>query len=169
MFESIIESMNVTSYDPLVVAALGEYSHRYAIDLLSDAKDYAVHANRHEITLDDIMLAISSREAETAKREAQNALALENKSSINNKELPQIPITTAFHWPKNGNVLTQSVTYMPAGSNDVEGSFADGGSAMAMDGNGNRANTENGMDIVEWEREGQSNFPKTTIDINMKR
>ena len=46
MFSSILKSMGIQNYDPLVITALNEYARRYAGNLLSDAKDYAKHADR---------------------------------------------------------------------------------------------------------------------------
>jgi hypothetical protein len=46
IFTSIIQSMGIHNYDPLVITALNEYARRYAGSLLIDAKDYAEHADR---------------------------------------------------------------------------------------------------------------------------
>jgi histone H3/H4 len=46
IFASILESMGIDEYDPLVTTALSEYARRYAASLISDAKDYAAHAGR---------------------------------------------------------------------------------------------------------------------------
>lgn len=46
IFASILESMGIGNYDPLVTTALSEYARRYAASLISDAKIYALHAGR---------------------------------------------------------------------------------------------------------------------------
>ena len=46
IFTSILESMGIDEYDPVVTTALSEYARRYASSLISDARDYAVHAGR---------------------------------------------------------------------------------------------------------------------------
>jgi histone H3/H4 len=46
MFASILKSMGINNYDPLVTTALNEYARRYAGTLLLDAQDYAEHASR---------------------------------------------------------------------------------------------------------------------------
>lgn len=46
IFTSIILSMGIHNYDPLVITALNEYARRYAGSLLLDANDYAEHADR---------------------------------------------------------------------------------------------------------------------------
>lgn len=51
IFTSIIQSMGIHNYDPLVIAALNEYARRYAGSLLLDAKDYAEHADRPVSTI----------------------------------------------------------------------------------------------------------------------
>ena len=50
IFSSILKSMGIQNYDPLVITALNEYARRYAGNLLTDAKDYAKHADRQVIT-----------------------------------------------------------------------------------------------------------------------
>lgn len=51
MFASILKSMGINNYDPLVTTALNEYARRYAGTLLLDAQDYAEHASRTVIQL----------------------------------------------------------------------------------------------------------------------
>ena len=51
MFASILKSMGINNYDPLVTTALNEYARRYAGTLLLDAQDYAEHASRTVMTL----------------------------------------------------------------------------------------------------------------------
>lgn len=55
MFASILKSMGINNYDPLVTTALNEYARRYAGTLLLDAQDYAEHASRTVMTLSLIM------------------------------------------------------------------------------------------------------------------
>ena len=49
-FASILKSMGIQNYDSRVITALNEYARRYAGDLLSDAMDYAHHADRQVIS-----------------------------------------------------------------------------------------------------------------------
>ena len=39
MFEAILQSMDVASYEPLLATALAEYARRYAAELRMTAKD----------------------------------------------------------------------------------------------------------------------------------
>jgi histone H3/H4 len=60
IFTSIIQSMGIHNYDPLVITALNEYARRYAGSLLLDANDYAEHADRQVscIHFSDVMTMI---------------------------------------------------------------------------------------------------------------
>uniref|UniRef100_H2Y5F9 Transcription initiation factor TFIID subunit 9 n=1 Tax=Ciona savignyi TaxID=51511 RepID=H2Y5F9_CIOSA len=50
--------MGVTEYEPKVVHQLLEFTYRYISDTLEDAKVYANHAGRNNISLEDTKLSI---------------------------------------------------------------------------------------------------------------
>lgn len=64
MIEHILQSMGIKSsqYNESVVLALSEYARRFAAELICDAKDYSVHANKDEIEPSDVKLAINLAE-----------------------------------------------------------------------------------------------------------
>jgi len=62
-FESILKSMGVDKFDPLVLSALQEYSRRLGGDLLCDARDYANHRGAADIDANDIKLAVQLNKA----------------------------------------------------------------------------------------------------------
>jgi len=62
-FESILKSMGVEKFDPLVLSALQEYSKRLAGDLLCDARDYANHRGAADIDASDIKIAVQLSKA----------------------------------------------------------------------------------------------------------
>ncbi|KAL3660073.1 hypothetical protein V7S43_014995 [Phytophthora oleae] len=57
----LLESMGADKYEPRVVAQLQEFVHRYVTEILSDAQEYSMYADKQTIDPDDIRLAISSR------------------------------------------------------------------------------------------------------------
>lgn len=58
----ILKSMGVTQYDPAVVVQLLEFTHRYAVEILSDAMQYAAHAEtKSTIDIADLKMAIQAR------------------------------------------------------------------------------------------------------------
>ena len=57
--ETILSSMGVDNYDPLVVTALKEYAHTFAGEILCDATDYARHRGKGEIEIADAKLAMN--------------------------------------------------------------------------------------------------------------
>ena len=57
----IIESTGVTDYEPRVVNQLLEFTHRYLHDVFKDASVYSEHANKPDLDLEDVRLAIQSR------------------------------------------------------------------------------------------------------------
>ena len=56
--QKLLASIGCVDYDPLVIAAISEYSRRYASELLCDAKDFATHCGREEVDVSDLKLAI---------------------------------------------------------------------------------------------------------------
>ncbi|KAL6075727.1 Transcription initiation factor TFIID subunit 9 [Balamuthia mandrillaris] len=57
----ILKSMGVDKYEPLVLNQFLEFMHRYVSDVLQDSLVYSEHANKRELDLDDVRLAIQSR------------------------------------------------------------------------------------------------------------
>lgn len=60
----LLKESGVTDYEPQVVNQLLEFSHAYITDRLSDAQDYANHAGRANIALEDVKLAVLRKSEE---------------------------------------------------------------------------------------------------------
>ena len=60
-FVNILKELGVTEYEPKVINQLLEFSYRYITETLDDAKAFATHAGRTNITLEDTKLAIHSQ------------------------------------------------------------------------------------------------------------
>uniref|UniRef100_M4BAG5 Transcription initiation factor TFIID subunit 9 n=1 Tax=Hyaloperonospora arabidopsidis (strain Emoy2) TaxID=559515 RepID=M4BAG5_HYAAE len=59
--EQVLESMGADKFEPRVVAQLLEFVHRYVTEILVDAQEYSMFADKQTIDPDDIRLAIASR------------------------------------------------------------------------------------------------------------
>uniref|UniRef100_A0AAV1UW21 Transcription initiation factor TFIID subunit 9 n=1 Tax=Peronospora matthiolae TaxID=2874970 RepID=A0AAV1UW21_9STRA len=59
--EQVLESMGADKFEPRVVAQLLEFVHRYVTEILVDAQEYSMFADKKTIDPDDIRLAIASR------------------------------------------------------------------------------------------------------------
>mmetsp|Transcript_31652 Transcript_31652/g.30169 ORF Transcript_31652/g.30169 Transcript_31652/m.30169 type:complete len:202 (+) Transcript_31652:182-787(+) len=86
IFTSIIQSMGIHNYDPLVITALNEYARRYAGSLLIDAKDYAEHADRPEMELEDMQIAVKLSDERTLGLDPRQRLIQGIERDINTGE-----------------------------------------------------------------------------------
>ncbi|CAI5746101.1 unnamed protein product [Peronospora destructor] len=59
--QQLLQSMGADKYEPRVVAQLQEFMHRYVTEILVDAQEYSMYADKQTIDPDDIRLAIASR------------------------------------------------------------------------------------------------------------
>uniref|UniRef100_K3WRJ4 Transcription initiation factor TFIID subunit 12 domain-containing protein n=1 Tax=Globisporangium ultimum (strain ATCC 200006 / CBS 805.95 / DAOM BR144) TaxID=431595 RepID=K3WRJ4_GLOUD len=57
----VLESMGAEKHDPRVVNQLQEFVHRYVTEILLDAQEYSLYADKQVLDADDIRLAIASR------------------------------------------------------------------------------------------------------------
>lgn len=114
VFEIIMKQADTTldHADPSVIAALGEYARRYASELLLDAKDYANHSGRHDISAEDLKLAIRFHDSQV--QGTPSALSNVRADLINRQPLTEIPETYTYSWPADDHLLVQSHTYVPA-------------------------------------------------------
>jgi len=57
----LLSSMGIKAWEPRVVPQLLEFLHCYVSEVLLDSQDYAAHAGRTNIELNDVRLTIESR------------------------------------------------------------------------------------------------------------
>ncbi|POM58968.1 TBP-associated factor [Phytophthora palmivora] len=92
--QQLLESMGADKFEPRVVAQLQEFVHRYVTEILVDAQEYSMYADKQTIDPDDVRLAISSRlnhhYAQVPPRELMMELA-EKRNSI-----PLPPISNEY-------------------------------------------------------------------------
>jgi transcription initiation factor TFIID subunit 9B len=61
MMNELLASMGVDDHDPKASHMLLEFLHRYITEVVEDAKLMQAHANKQELDLDDVRLAIQSK------------------------------------------------------------------------------------------------------------
>ncbi|KAG2224164.1 hypothetical protein INT45_000179 [Circinella minor] len=102
----ILQSLGVENYDPRVVPQLLEFAHRYTTDVLQDALIYAEHANKNDLDLDDIQLAIQGRVNHSFTNPPPKELLLELAEEKNKTPLPLIPEKYGVRLPAEKHCLT---------------------------------------------------------------
>ncbi|KAI8092272.1 transcription initiation factor IID, 31kD subunit-domain-containing protein [Gilbertella persicaria] len=102
----ILQSLGVEDYDPKVVHQLLEFAHRYTSDVFQDSLVYAEHANKNEIDLDDIQLAIQGRVNHSFTTPPPKEFLLELAQEKNKQPLPLIPEKYGIRLPADKHCLT---------------------------------------------------------------
>ncbi|KAI9253581.1 transcription initiation factor IID, 31kD subunit-domain-containing protein [Sporodiniella umbellata] len=102
----ILQSLGVEDYDPKVVHQLLEFAHRYTTDVLQDSLVYAEHANKSDIDLDDIQLAIQGRVNHSFTAPPPKEFLLGLAQEKNKAPLPLIPEKYGIRLPAEKHCLT---------------------------------------------------------------
>ncbi|KAG0175704.1 Transcription initiation factor TFIID subunit 9B [Apophysomyces sp. BC1034] len=102
----ILQSLGVEDYDPKVVHQLLEFSHRYTTDVFQDALIYGEHANKSDLDLEDIQLAIQGRVNHSFTTPPPKEFLLELAQEKNKAPLPLIPEKYGIRLPAEKYCLT---------------------------------------------------------------
>ncbi|KAI8370027.1 transcription initiation factor IID, 31kD subunit-domain-containing protein, partial [Choanephora cucurbitarum] len=102
----ILQSLGVEDYDPKVVHQLLEFAHRYTSDVFQDSLVYAEHANKTDIDLEDIQLAIQGRVNHSFTTPPPKEFLLELAQEKNKQPLPLIPEKYGIRLPADKHCLT---------------------------------------------------------------
>ena len=114
MFEAILQSMDVASYEPLLATALAEYARRYAAELLMTAKDCCLHAGRSRIAEEDIELATELHDGRLNWRDVRERVLSEAKEALNGRAIPPVSDHTFLHRSLlRHEFLSRNYTYVP--------------------------------------------------------
>lgn len=89
----ILKSMGVEHYEPRVVNQLLEFIHRYTTEVLEDAQLYASHAEKSDVDLEDVRLAIQSRVNLSFTNPPPRELLMELAQKRNGMPLPAVAPT----------------------------------------------------------------------------
>ena len=112
----ILKSMGVEEYQPRVINQLLEFMYRYVSEVLQDALLYSEHANRPELTVEDVQLAVQSRVNGSFTQPPPRELLLELAKEKNIVPLPPIPTRLGVLLPPEDYCLTQSTYQIEARS-----------------------------------------------------
>merc|ERR1712150_192897 len=87
---AILKDMGVNEYEPRLVNEMLEFTYRYVTDILDDAKVYSNHANKKNIDVDDVKLAIQCRLDHSFTTPPPRDLLMDVSRHKNNTSLPLI-------------------------------------------------------------------------------
>ncbi|XP_064394746.1 transcription initiation factor TFIID subunit 9-like [Halichondria panicea] len=91
VMEAILKEMGVQEYDPNVVHQMLEFSYRYVTNVLEDARMYSEHAQKKEIDVSDVKLAVQTRVDHSFATPPPRDFLIEVARKKNSTPLPLIP------------------------------------------------------------------------------
>lgn len=104
--EAILKSMGVEEYDPRVVQQLLEFLYRYVTTILTDSRQFADHADKQQIDVDDIKLAIRSRCNHSFTQPPPRDVTMRLAAERNSIPLPPVSTTAGVALPPKDYQLT---------------------------------------------------------------
>ncbi|KAE9528844.1 hypothetical protein AGLY_012419 [Aphis glycines] len=108
IIKSIMKDLGIREYDHQVVNQLLEFNYRYTTLVLEEAKAYSSFANKNEVDVDDVKLAINlARDNVFHKSPPQNEL-IKASNEINKKPLPAIKPACGLRIPPNSSNFIQA-------------------------------------------------------------
>ncbi|TYZ67180.1 hypothetical protein PybrP1_001674 [[Pythium] brassicae (nom. inval.)] len=90
VMRAVLASMGAERHEPRVVSQLLEFVHRYVTEILLDAQEYAMYADKPAVDADDIRLAIASRLNHHYAQLPSRELMMELAEKRNSVPLPPI-------------------------------------------------------------------------------
>lgn len=111
----LLESLGVCDSDPAALHMLLEFGSRHLTELLSDASLYADHAERRDLTVDDVRLAVEGRALTSFTSPPSKDFMLELADKKNSLPLPSVPQKFGLRLPVDRHTLTApTLTIVPA-------------------------------------------------------
>ncbi|KAK9838135.1 hypothetical protein WJX81_003283 [Elliptochloris bilobata] len=107
MIKDLLATMGVTEYEPRVVLQLLDFLYRYVSETLQDADAYSERASkaRSEITPEDVLLAIQSREAFSFVQPPSQDVLLALAEARNRQKLPELGRRYGLRLPPDEDCL----------------------------------------------------------------
>mmetsp|Transcript_26955 Transcript_26955/g.79475 ORF Transcript_26955/g.79475 Transcript_26955/m.79475 type:complete len:234 (-) Transcript_26955:185-886(-) len=98
----LVESMGVKGYEPRVIHQLLDLMHRTVVDTLEEAFDFADHAGRAGITVEDVRLAIAMglQRGEYSRRPSMSILS-QMAAECNKRKLPDTSKSRSLPPPRD--------------------------------------------------------------------
>ncbi|RLN58912.1 hypothetical protein BBJ29_000195 [Phytophthora kernoviae] len=97
--QQLLESMGADKFEPRVVSQLQEVVHRFVTEILVDAQEYSMYADKQTIDTDDVRLAIASRLNHHYAQVPSRELMMELADKRNSLPLPPISNEYGVHLP----------------------------------------------------------------------
>ncbi|XP_047331011.1 transcription initiation factor TFIID subunit 9-like [Impatiens glandulifera] len=88
--KTLLKSMGIEDYEPIVVRQFLELWYRYVVDVLTDAQVYSEHAGKSVIDCDDVKLAIQSKVNSSFSQPPPREVMLELARKRNRIPLPKL-------------------------------------------------------------------------------
>ena len=102
------DSIGIEEYEKNTLNFLSEFLNTYVTDLLNDAKKNMLYANRNKINIEDVKLAVKSKQ-NTLYKNRPDVIALRDLATIvNDIPLPGIPDSTKVLLPPIENNLLRN-------------------------------------------------------------
>ncbi|KAI8897930.1 transcription initiation factor IID, 31kD subunit-domain-containing protein [Globomyces pollinis-pini] len=110
----ILQGAGVEDYDPRVLAQLYEIAHSYIVNVLQDGQVLCEHAQRKELNVADIKLAIETRAALDFTRPPSRQALVELAAKKNSIPLPLVPEKFGLRLPPERHCLIrQNISINP--------------------------------------------------------
>ncbi|CAM9384621.1 unnamed protein product [Ectocarpus fasciculatus] len=87
----LLKDAGVTSYEPRVVSHLVDRMRRYTREVLIDARDYADHAGRSDLGMQDVRLAVRKKQDALSAGPPSREDQIRQADEVNRIPLPAIP------------------------------------------------------------------------------
>ncbi|CAM9277065.1 unnamed protein product [Ectocarpus sp. 4 AP-2014] len=87
----LLKDVGVTSYEPRVVSHLVDRMRRYTREVLIDARDYADHAGRTDLGMQDVRLAVRKKQDALSAGPPSREDQIRQADEVNRIPLPAIP------------------------------------------------------------------------------
>ncbi|XP_076446078.1 uncharacterized protein LOC143283711 isoform X2 [Babylonia areolata] len=87
---AILKDSGVVEYEPRLIHQMLEFTYQYVTDVLEDAKVYSQHANKKNIDVDDVKLAVQCRTDHSFTNPPPKELLQEIARQKNGQPLPPI-------------------------------------------------------------------------------
>ncbi|XP_057301533.1 transcription initiation factor TFIID subunit 9B-like [Hydractinia symbiolongicarpus] len=105
---AILKEMGVTEFEPRVINQMAEFAYRYITDVVEDARVYSFHANRKNVNIDDIKLAVSQKLDHSFTSPPPREFLLDIARSKNSLPLPLIADRSGIRLPPERYCLTSN-------------------------------------------------------------